>query len=139
MDEYLTAAIEQAKLGLAAGGIPIGAVLVIDGEPVPYALARLPSADDFRGNLAKGGTGKGVPLSDRDRWICDQVAPVLNDSQAVKQLRALCGDAFETGSSFYITYYSFTIYIAFKINKAFKINSCVIPSYFFFSMHLVLH
>ena len=54
-------------------------ILLIDGEPVPYALARLPSPDDFRGNLAKGGTGKAVPLSDRDRWICDQVAPALRE------------------------------------------------------------
>ncbi|NNK37867.1 MAG: glutathione synthase, partial [Xanthomonadales bacterium] len=38
---------------------------------------RIPGAGDFRGNLAKGGTGKGVPLTDRDRWICDQVAPEL--------------------------------------------------------------
>ena len=52
-------------------------ILVIDGEPVPYALARIPSEGDFRGNLAKGGTGKGVPLSDRDYWICEQVAPEL--------------------------------------------------------------
>lgn len=58
-------------------------ILVIDGAPVPFALARLPSADDFRGNLAKGGTGKGVPLSDRDRWICDQVAPVLREKGIV--------------------------------------------------------
>lgn len=54
-------------------------ILLIDGEPVPFALARVPSADDFRGNLAKGGTGKAVPLSDRDRWICDQVAPALRE------------------------------------------------------------
>lgn len=53
-------------------------ILLVDGEPVPYALARIPPADDFRGNLARGGTGKGVPLSDRDRWICEQVAPELN-------------------------------------------------------------
>lgn len=52
-------------------------VLVINGEPVPYALARIPGAGDFRGNLAKGGTGKGVPLSERDLWICAQVAPEL--------------------------------------------------------------
>ena len=52
-------------------------ILVVDGEPVPYALARLPGKGDFRGNLAKGGRGEGVPLSDRDRWICDQVAPTL--------------------------------------------------------------
>ena len=51
--------------------------LLVDGEPVPWALARIPGAGDFRGNLAKGGTGKGVPLSERDRWICGQVAPEL--------------------------------------------------------------
>jgi glutathione synthase len=52
-------------------------ILVVNGEPVPYALARIPGAGDFRGNLAKGGTGKGVALSDRDFWICEQVAPEL--------------------------------------------------------------
>ena len=52
-------------------------ILVVNGEPVPYALARIPGAGDFRGNLAKGGTGKGVALSDRDYWICEQVAPEL--------------------------------------------------------------
>ncbi len=52
-------------------------ILVVDGEPVPYALARFPGAGDFRGNLAKGGSSKGVPLSERDRWICAQVAPEL--------------------------------------------------------------
>ena len=52
-------------------------ILVVNGEPVPYALARIPGADDFRGNLAKGGTGKGVPLTERDYWICEQVAPEL--------------------------------------------------------------
>lgn len=52
-------------------------ILVVDGEPVPYALARIPGEGDFRGNLAKGGTGKAVTLSDRDRWICEQVAPTL--------------------------------------------------------------
>ena len=52
-------------------------VLVVNGEPVPYALARIPGEGDFRGNLAKGGTGVGVELSDRDRWIVSQVAPEL--------------------------------------------------------------
>lgn len=52
-------------------------ILIVGGEPVPYALARYPGKGDFRGNLAKGGSGKGVPLSDRDRWIVDQVAPEL--------------------------------------------------------------
>jgi glutathione synthase len=52
-------------------------ILVIDGEPVPYALARIPQGNEFRGNLAAGGRGVGVPLSDRDRWIVSQVAPEL--------------------------------------------------------------
>jgi glutathione synthase len=52
-------------------------ILLIDGEPVPYALARIPAEGELRGNLAAGGTGVGVPLSERDRWICAQVAPRL--------------------------------------------------------------
>lgn len=52
-------------------------ILVVNGNPVPYALARIPGAGDFRGNLAKGGTGVGVALTDRDRWIVSQVAPEL--------------------------------------------------------------
>ena len=52
-------------------------ILVVNGEPVPYALARIPGEGDFRGNLAKGGTGNGVPLNDREYWICVQVAPEL--------------------------------------------------------------
>ena len=54
-------------------------ILLIDGEPVDYALARIPMAGETRGNLAAGGTGKGVELSKRDRWICDQVGPRLRD------------------------------------------------------------
>jgi glutathione synthase len=52
-------------------------ILMIDGESVGYALARIPSANETRGNLAAGGTAKGVELSDRDRWICEQVGPTL--------------------------------------------------------------
>ena len=52
-------------------------ILMIDGEAIDYALARIPSAGETRGNLAAGGTGKGVELSERDRWICQQVGPVL--------------------------------------------------------------
>lgn len=52
-------------------------ILLVNGEPVPYALARIPGEGDFRGNLAKGGHGKAVPLSERDFWICSQVAPEL--------------------------------------------------------------
>jgi glutathione synthase len=52
-------------------------VLLIDGEPVPYALARMPSAADHRGNLAAGATGIGRPLEERDRWLAAQIGPVL--------------------------------------------------------------
>ena len=54
-------------------------ILLIDGEPVPYALARIPAEGELRGNLAAGGSGVGVPLSERDRWICAQVAPRLRE------------------------------------------------------------
>jgi glutathione synthase len=52
-------------------------VLLIDGEAVPYALARVPASGETRGNLAAGGTGIGVELTERDHWICQQVSPVL--------------------------------------------------------------
>lgn len=54
-------------------------IILIDGKPIPYALARIPHSDDFRGNLAQGAKGMGQELSDRDRWICEQVAPVLQE------------------------------------------------------------
>jgi len=54
-------------------------ILVIDGEAVPYALARVPKPGESRGNLAAGGKGVGVPLSERDRWIVAQVAPALRE------------------------------------------------------------
>jgi glutathione synthase len=52
-------------------------VLLVDGEPVPYALARIPSATDHRGNLAAGAQGVGRPLNDRDRWLCQQIGPAM--------------------------------------------------------------
>lgn len=54
-------------------------ILMIDGEPVPYALARIPPPGENRGNLAVGGKGEGVPLSARDRWICSEVGPKLKE------------------------------------------------------------
>lgn len=54
-------------------------ILVIDGEPVPYSLARIPSQGETRGNLAAGGTGEVRPLSGRDRWIAEQVGPSLKE------------------------------------------------------------
>ncbi|MBX5460680.1 MAG: glutathione synthase [Steroidobacteraceae bacterium] len=53
-------------------------VLLIDGEPVPYALARIPTASDNRGNLAAGAKGVGRPLNDRDRWLAGQIGPTLS-------------------------------------------------------------
>ena len=52
-------------------------ILLVDGEPVPYCLARIPQGGEFRGNLAAGGRGEGRPLSERDRWIAAQVGPEL--------------------------------------------------------------
>lgn len=54
-------------------------ILLIDGKPTPYALARIPSASDSRGNLAAGARAEGVPLSERDYWLCEQVAPALRE------------------------------------------------------------
>lgn len=52
-------------------------ILMVDGQPVPYALARIPQGTEFRGNLAAGGRGEGRALTDRDRWIAGQVGPWL--------------------------------------------------------------
>ncbi len=54
-------------------------ILMISGEPVPYCLARIPTKGELRGNLAAGGTAEGRPLSDRDRWIAEQVGPTLKE------------------------------------------------------------
>ena len=55
-------------------------ILMIDGEPVPFVLARIPQGDDFRGNLAAGGRGEGQPISERDKWIASQVGPMLKEN-----------------------------------------------------------
>jgi glutathione synthase len=52
-------------------------VLLIDGEPIDYALARIPAPGESRGNLVMGAKGEGRPLSERDRWLASQVGPVL--------------------------------------------------------------
>ncbi|MGD9597068.1 MAG: glutathione synthase [Steroidobacteraceae bacterium] len=52
-------------------------VLLVDGVPIPYALARIPDAHDHRGNLAAGAKGLGRPLTDRDRWLAAQIGPPL--------------------------------------------------------------
>ncbi len=54
-------------------------VLVIDGEPAPCAVARIPTEPDNRGNLAAGARGEGRPLTDRDRWLVEQIGPTLRE------------------------------------------------------------
>ncbi len=54
-------------------------ILLVDGEVIPYALARIPKRGETRGNLAAGGTGRAQPLSERDHWIAAQVAPTLRE------------------------------------------------------------
>jgi glutathione synthase len=55
-------------------------VLLVDGEPLPYALARIPAAHDNRGNLAAGARGVGRPLDERDRWLAGQIGPALREA-----------------------------------------------------------
>lgn len=54
-------------------------IFMVDGEPIPYALARLPAEGEIRGNLAAGGHAKGLPLTSRDFWICEQVSQKLRE------------------------------------------------------------
>ncbi len=54
-------------------------ILLVNGEPVPYALARIPAKGESRGNLAAGGSSHGVPLTDRDRWLAGEIAPTLSE------------------------------------------------------------
>jgi glutathione synthase len=58
-------------------------ILLIDGEPVPYSLARIPTGDDHRGNLVMGATGVGQELTAADRSICERVGPVLRDAGVI--------------------------------------------------------
>lgn len=54
-------------------------ILLINGEPIPFALARIPNENDWRGNLAAGATGVAQPLTERDKFICNKVGPVLRE------------------------------------------------------------
>jgi len=54
-------------------------LLLINGEVVPHAVARIPTGDETRGNLAAGGTARPQSLSDRDRWIAEQIGPTLRE------------------------------------------------------------
>jgi glutathione synthase len=52
-------------------------IILVDGEPVPFALKRVPNEEDNRGNLAAGARAESRPLNDRDRWLCAQIGPQL--------------------------------------------------------------
>ena len=52
-------------------------VLMVDGEPIPFVLARIPAAGESRGNLAAGAHAEVRPISERERWIATEVAPAL--------------------------------------------------------------
>ena len=54
-------------------------ILFIDGAPCPYALARIPQNDDIRGNLAKGARGEVVALNEQDKYLCEQIGPILKE------------------------------------------------------------
>jgi glutathione synthase len=54
-------------------------ILLVDGEPVSHALARIPSPNDNRGNLAAGARGEGRPLTEREHWLCAQIGPTMRE------------------------------------------------------------
>ncbi len=54
-------------------------VLLIDGEVVPFALARIPQGSEIRGNLAAGGKGVAMPLTDSEKRVAERLAPLLNE------------------------------------------------------------
>lgn len=54
-----------------------GRILLVDGEPVPYSLQRIPDSNDNRGNLAAGARAESRALTERDRWLCAQIGPPM--------------------------------------------------------------
>ncbi len=58
-------------------------ILLIDGEAIPYSLARIPTGDDHRGNLVMGAAAEGRELTDQDRRICAAVGPVLREKGVI--------------------------------------------------------
>jgi glutathione synthase len=54
-------------------------ILLVDGEPVPHALVRMPAAGDHRGNLAAGARAESRALTDRDRWLASRIGPAMRE------------------------------------------------------------
>jgi glutathione synthase len=92
-------------------------ILMIDGEPIPYALARIPAEGSTRGNLVQGARGEGRPLTNRDRWLCSQIGPTLKQ----KGLRFVGLDVIGD----YVTEINVTSpTCAIELEKQFKIDIC---------------
>ncbi len=58
-------------------------ILIVDGNPAPYSLARIPAKGETRGNIAAGGKGIVQPLTDRDKYICDKLKPFLIENNII--------------------------------------------------------
>ena len=58
-------------------------ILLINGIPIDYALARLPAEGSFKGNLAAGAKGVGQPLTERDRYLCAKITPILIEKELI--------------------------------------------------------
>jgi len=102
-------------------------IILINGEPIPYALARFPAPGEIRSNLAAGGEGVGVELNDRDRWICQEVGPTCKAKGLVLVGLDVIGD--------YLTEINVTSPTCIReIERSFDINICatfldaIIPS-----------
>ncbi|MCH9770366.1 MAG: glutathione synthase [Gammaproteobacteria bacterium] len=112
----------ETRLVMAQGFIPEIAqgdkrIIMINGEPIPYALARVPAAGDFRGNLASGAVAEGRELTDHDRWICEQVGPTLRDKGLIFVGLDVIGD--------YLTEINVTSPTGVReLDKIFGINIC---------------
>jgi len=92
-------------------------ILLVDGEPVPYCLARIPQGEEFRGNLAAGGRGEGRPLTERDRWIAARVGPEMKRRGMLFVGLDVIGD--------YLTEVNVTSpTCARELDKAFGLNIC---------------
>jgi len=90
-------------------------ILLINGEPIPYALARIPKQGDIRGNLAAGAHGVGVEINPRDQWICQQLGPTLREKGLLFVGIDVIGD--------YLTEINVTSPTCIReIDKAFNIN-----------------
>ncbi len=92
-------------------------ILMVNGEPIPYALARIPAQGETRGNIAAGGTGQGQPLSERDFWIAKQVGATLKEKGLVFVGLDVIGD--------YLTEINVTSPTCVQeLDKQFRLNIC---------------